>query len=84
MLTEQTLTIIIKVNNLLAFIGGCIGAFTHFLSKYTVAFSNLNYTELLDFTMRSVIGGVVMLAFKLIGEWLVHKIQKSRKDKGNE
>lgn len=75
-------------NNLLAFIGGFIGAMTHYINSINILL-NLKIDELLDFTIHSLIGGAIMVAVKVLGDWIMHKIKnpnpKNTKDnKPNE
>jgi hypothetical protein len=67
-------------NNLLAFIGGFIGAMTHYIYNLTILF-DLKMNELFDFTVHSLIGGAIMLAVKVAGEWILIKIKIPRKRK---
>lgn len=69
-------------NNLLAFIGGFIGAMTHYITNIQ-ALLNIRTSELFDFTIHSLIGGAIMLAVKVLGDWLLHKI-KSKRNKKDE
>ena len=66
-------------NNLLAFLGGFIGAMTHYINSITILL-NLKWDELVDFTVHSLIGGAIMLAVKVLGDWILFKI-KTPKDK---
>ena len=64
-------------NNLLAFIGGFLGAMSHYIHNLTILF-DLKLNELFDFTVHSLIGGTIMLAFKIAGEWILIRIKISQ------
>lgn len=72
-------------NHLLAFIGGFIGAMTHYVNSITILL-NLKWDELGDFTIHSLIGGSIMLAVKVLGDWILYKIKspKQKQNKNNE
>lgn len=70
-------------NTLLAFIGGFIGAMTHYVNNITILL-NLQLDELFDFTIHSVIGGAIMVGVKVFGEWCVHKIKNPAKKDNKE
>lgn len=82
MLHNSTLIISIKINNIIAFLGGCIGAFTHFLSAGT-ALSLVNWTELIDYSLRSLIGGVIAVLVKVLGDRIIEKMKSKNKNKDN-
>lgn len=69
-------------NNLLAFIGGFIGAMTHYINNVQILL-NIRMNELFDFTVHSLIGGAIMLAVKVLGDWILHKL-KNPKQKSKE
>ena len=62
-------------NNVLAFIGGVIGAMTHYIASMQILLS-LKVAELFDYTIHSLIGGLVMLAVKLAGDGIVYLIKR--------
>jgi hypothetical protein len=71
-------------NNLLAFIGGFIGAMTHYIYNIHILL-NLKIDELFDFTIHSLIGGAIMVAVKVLGDWMIHIIKKdNNENKPNE
>lgn len=67
-------------NNLLAFTGGFIGAMTHYITNLQILL-NLKLDELIDFTVHSLIGGAIMLAVKVLGDWIMHKIKNPKNNK---
>lgn len=69
-----------STNNLLAFIGGFIGAMTHYINNIQTLMS-VRTSELFDFTIHSLIGGAIMLAVKVLGDWLLHKIKRKKNKK---
>jgi hypothetical protein len=70
-------------NHLLAFIGGFIGAMTHYVNSINILL-NLKIDELFDFTIHSLIGGAIMLAVKVLGDWCIHKIKNPAKKDNNK
>ncbi len=72
-------------NNLLAFVGGFVGAMTHYITSIQTLL-NLKVNELLDFTIHSLIGGAIMVAVKVLGDWILYKIKtpKHKQDKQDE
>ncbi|MFY9310074.1 MAG: hypothetical protein WAQ28_13595 [Bacteroidia bacterium] len=71
-------------NNLLAFIGGFIGTMTHYIYNIHILL-NLKIDELFDFTIHSLIGGAIMVAVKVLGDWMIHIIKKdNNENKPNE
>lgn len=70
-------------SNLLAFIGGFIGAMTHYVNNIKILLS-LNGDELLDFSIHSLIGGAVMLTVKVLGDWILHKIKTPKQNEKKE
>lgn len=68
-------------NHLLAFIGGFIGAMTHYVNNINILL-NLKTDELVDFTIHSLIGGTIMLAVKVLGDWIVFKIKSPNQKDG--
>lgn len=69
--------------NLLAFIGGFIGAMTHYINSINILL-NLRMDELLDFTIHSLIGGAIMVAVKVLGDWIMHKIKNPKPEDNKE
>lgn len=70
-------------NNLLAFIGGFIGAMTHYITSIRVLL-NVRIEELFDFTIHSLIGGAIMVAVKVLGDWILLKISTPKKEETKE
>jgi hypothetical protein len=70
-------------NNVFAFVGGFIGAMTHYIASIRILLS-LKVEELFDYTVHSLIGGLVMLAVKLAGDGIVYLIKKYALKKANE
>ena len=70
-------------NNLLAFIGGFIGAMTHYVNSVQILI-NLKLDELFDFTIHSLIGGAIMVAVKVLGDWIMHKIKNPKQNNSKE
>lgn len=70
-------------NNLLAFIGGFIGAMTHYIGSIQTLL-NLRVDELLDFTIHSLIGGAIMVAVKVLGDWILYKIKTPKQKQGQD
>lgn len=70
-------------NNLLAFIGGFVGAMTHYINSINVLL-NLKIDELFDFTIHSLIGGAIMVAVKVLGDWIVHLIKNPKEKQNND
>ena len=68
--------------NFLAFFGGFMGAMTHYITNIKIML-NIKMDELLDFTVHSLIGGTIMLAVKVLGEWILYKIKKVKQHKDN-
>ena len=62
-------------NSVIAFMGGFIGAMSHYIASVR-AFLNLRVEELFDYAVHSLIGGLVMLAVKLLGDGLVYLVKK--------
>jgi hypothetical protein len=62
-------------NNVFAFIGGFVGAMSHYIVSIRILL-NLNFQEILDFTVHSLIGGVVMLLIKIANDGLIYLIKK--------
>ena len=69
-------------NNLIAFIGGFIGAMTYYIGSIQTLLA-IKEDDLLDFTIHSMIGGAIMVAVKVLGEWILYKL-KTPKQKQQE
>jgi len=70
-------------NNVFAFVGGFIGAMTHYIASIRILLS-MKVEELVDFTTHSLIGGLVMLAVKLAGDGIMYFIKKYALKKAND
>lgn len=46
-----------------------------------ILFADLDYTSILDYTVKALIGGGVWFAFKLIGDHFSHKVKRYHKSK---
>lgn len=80
MITEDSKPIFSSgANYVLSFIGGFLGAMTHYINSLTVLLQ-INIRELIDFTIHSLIGGVIMLGVKVTSDWLLHKIKRGKKN----
>ena len=74
--------------------GGSVDEAISFLTDIQDAYENLyalnlKIDELFDFTIHSVIGGAIMVAVKVLGDWILHKIKNpkvkdSKDNKPNE
>jgi hypothetical protein len=42
----------------------------------------IDFTSLLDYSLKAVAGGIIWLAFKLLSEWLTERIKTRLKEKG--
>ena len=82
MFTEQRNTMNGSSNHLLAFIGGFIGAMTHYVNSLHILL-NLKIDELFDFTIHSLIGGAIMVAVKVLGDWILHRIKNPKQKNTN-
>lgn len=67
--------------NTLAFLGGFIGAMTHYVHSLHVLLQ-ISIRELFDYSIHSLIGGVIMLAVKLAGDWLFRKLNRKNNKPG--
>jgi hypothetical protein len=45
----------------------------------TILLANMDYTELFDYAIKAIIGGVIWMGFKLGGEYLGEKFKKNKK-----
>ena len=70
MQTPATLT----QNNLSVFL---LGAILHMLAA-------LDFTSLIDYSIKAFVVGIIWLLFKLIGDWMSLKIEAWRKAKNKE
>ena len=80
MLSEGRPIITNSANYLLYFIGGFFGALTHYINSFNMLF-HINFRELIDFTVHSLIGGAIMLGVKVIGDYLLYLIKGNRNKK---
>lgn len=78
------------LNNIIVFLGGLLLSLTHpfhsftsFLDSFHFYFIEINYSELIVFAIRSVIGGAIALGVKVGGEWLINRM-KLKKQTGKE
>ncbi len=67
----------------MAFIGGFIGAMTHYINSTNILL-NLKIDELFDFTVHSLIGGAIMVAVKVLGDWILHLIKNPKSKQSND
>lgn len=44
-----------------------------------ILFADLDYTSIMDYTIKAVIGGAVWFAFKIIGEHFSRKVKRYHK-----
>jgi hypothetical protein len=73
-MTPEKITTVFD-NGLLACVGGFIGTMAHYIASVSILL-NLNFHELLDFTVHSIIGGLIMLAIKLANDGIASMIKK--------
>ena len=79
------------VDYIIAFIGGYIGALSFFLKAhplfvFTDIFSQIDFPELLNYAVRSTVGGLIGLTLKLLYDLLIFLIRKylKRKEQSDE
>jgi len=73
MLIEEKITT--GGNNLIAFIGGFVGAMSHYIASIQILL-NLKVEELFDYAIHSLVGGLVMLAVKLFGDLFLYLLKR--------
>jgi len=44
----------------------------------TILLANLDYTGLLDYAVKAIIGGVIWMVFKLAGEYFSEQIKRNK------
>jgi hypothetical protein len=44
----------------------------------------VDFTSLLDYSLKAVAGGIIWLAFKLASEWLTERMKKRMREKARE
>ncbi len=42
----------------------------------TILLANMNYTDLMDYAIKAIIGGAIWMGFKIAGEFLSNKMKK--------
>lgn len=42
----------------------------------TILLANMNYTDLMDYAIKAVIGGAIWMVFKIAGDFISNKIKK--------
>ena len=42
----------------------------------TILLANMNYTDLMDYAIKAVIGGAIWMGFKIAGDFLSNKMKK--------
>ena len=83
-----------SVDYIIAFIGGYVGALSFFLKAHPLfalvdvfdIFSKIDLTELINYTVRSMVGGLIGLLLKLVYDLFIFLIRKflKRKERPNE
>lgn len=75
-----------SINYSLAFFGGWVGALTFFLKAHVLIncssiLTSIDYTELFNFSLRSIIGGLIAILIKVVYD-LILKLFKHLFKKG--
>lgn len=52
---------------------------SHTFLTGAILFANLDYSGLLDYAVKAVIGGAIWMSFKLAGDYLSMKLKKRSK-----
>ena len=42
----------------------------------TILLANMNYSDLLDYSIKAIIGGAIWMGFKIAGDYLSKKVKK--------
>lgn len=42
----------------------------------TILMANINYTDLMDYAVKALIGGAIWMGFKIAGDFLSNKLKK--------
>jgi hypothetical protein len=64
------------------FLGGVLGALTFSENTPSPTLSAINWTDILEFTLRSIIGGAIALCVKVAADWIVCKYKSKNKKNG--
>ena len=49
-----------------------------------ILLANIDYKGLLDYCLKAMLGGLILFAYKIVGEHYILKIRKAHKDKLRE
>ena len=47
----------------------------------SILLANLDYSGLMDYAVKAMIGGVIWMAFKIAGDWISNKVTKAKREK---
>jgi hypothetical protein len=50
----------------------------------SIFLATLDYNSLLDYSLRTIIGGAAWFAFKMLGEYLQRKLRERREKRNNQ
>jgi hypothetical protein len=54
---------------------------SHTFLTGAILFANLDYSGFAGYAVKAIIGGVIWMAFKLVGDYLSYKLLKKEKSK---
>ena len=43
----------------------------------TILLANMNYSDLMDYAVKALIGGAIWMSFKIVGDYLSNKMKKN-------